>query len=225
MRTNLAPALTQDWMCVGLDRWQQSIAKREASRIALEINSVVLQWSVRDEDSFVARVTHLVRAAPLYSQTPQLYSQTAPPYGQVSTAHREQGDTQASRDLDDWGNEGAYPQIVLISRKALERSLNLIGGDHMNLSLDMYRRLLFSSAGIASTVLLLWDWGLSGRSSLEWATSLGFSGVIFNFSTLRSWSRVAVERLPCTLKELHPLVATLSPDILIKPQNPLRKSS
>jgi hypothetical protein len=97
-------------------------------------------------------------------------------------------------------------QVTLVDRKMIERAIEQATKDAKS---AITASGIFCQRRLSNRIFLVWDWGAAGQSSLEWATSLGFAGVIFDFSTLRSWTRVAVERLPTTLKELHPLIASL----------------
>jgi hypothetical protein len=177
MRTTLAPALTQQWLTIGLNKWHQSIAKREASRVGIRAKGLVIQWTAIEADAVSTWTTQ-------FASTP---SQSLP---------------SQSNPRDELGSLDG-PQVLLIDRSKVEHELTARKG------MDLGMLSFFGPGAPFPPVFLLWDWGPSGRSSLEWATSLGFAGVIFDFSTLRSWTRVAVDRLPSKLKELHPLVATL----------------
>jgi hypothetical protein len=177
MRTTLAPTLTQQWLTIGLNKWHQSIAKREATRVSIQSKGLVIQWTAIDADAVSTWTT-----------------QFASPTSQSLPSQSNSSDELASLN---------GPQVVLIDRSKVERELTTWR------SIDPAMFSVLCQRSSLPPVFLLWDWGPSGRSSLEWATSLGFAGVIFDFSTLRSWTRVAVDRLPTKLKELHPLVATL----------------
>ena len=183
MRTTLAPSLTQQWVRLGLGSWHYQIVKREASRIALQSNGVVIQWKSMEIEADSIPKLHISLGTPTSSGLP--LASPLPAF---------------------WGNrshESDSPQVVLVARAVVELALQSWRGQESS-SLSV-----FCQRNSTQTIFLLWDWGPSGRASLGWATSLGFAGVIFDFSTLRSWTRVAVDRLPCKLKELHPLVATL----------------
>lgn len=186
MRKTLAPALTQQWLTIGLGKWHQSIAKREASRVSLQTKGLVIQWTSIEADSDSISTTQFA-LAPMQSNPSKLIS----------------CDELASLDS---------PQVVLIDRPKMEHDLATWS------KADLAMRSICQRS-VLPPVFLLWDWGPSGRSSLEWATSQGFAGVIFDFSTLRSWTRVAVDRLPTKLKELHPLVATLPTYQSVQRQN------
>jgi hypothetical protein len=162
-----------------MGKWHQAIARREASRVAIQTNRVVIEWSSWDAQSEAAKPTEAHR-----HRLPAAW-------------HRKFEAADAPQDV-------LNAQVVLIDRALVERSISSWKPGHQVLES------VFVQPSDASPLFLLWDWGISGKSSLGWATSLGFSGVIFDFSTLRSWARVAVERLPSKLKELHPLVASLS---------------
>ena len=177
MRKTLAPALTQQWLTIGLGKWHQSIAKREASRIGIQTRGLVIQWTSIDA---------------------QADSISASPFTNVPL----HPNPLQSTSRDEFASVDA-PQVVLMERSKVEHEITA------RRSTDQTILRALSQQFSLPPVFLLWDWGPSGRSSLEWATSLGFTGVIFDFSTLRSWTRVAVDRLPTKLKEIHPLVATL----------------
>ncbi|MFN7877580.1 MAG: hypothetical protein ACK5PB_19845 [Pirellula sp.] len=183
MRTTLAPSLTQQWVSLGLGSWHYQIAKREASRIGLQTNGVVIQWKSMEIGADSMPTLRL-------------------PLGTLASSG-----LQAASPLpafwSDRSHEEDGPQVVLVARASVELALQSWLGQESS------SRSVFCQRTSTQTVFLLWDWGPSGRASLGWATSLGFAGVIFDFSTLRSWTRVAVDRLPTKLKELHPLVATL----------------
>jgi hypothetical protein len=184
MRTTLAPSLTQQWICLGLGSWHYSIAKREASRISQLTKGITIQWkSIENGTDSISPMNFL-------------------------SANSESSATLLVSPLPAFWSDGSLgadgPQVVLVARPTVERALRAWS------DLQSSNRSVFCQRSSSQTVFLLWDWGPSGRASLGWATSLGFAGVIFDFSSLRSWTRVAVDRLPSKLKELHPLVATLS---------------
>jgi len=58
-------------------------------------------------------------------------------------------------------------------------------------------------------IAILWDWSALGKESLSWATCVGFSGVIYNIATLRSWSNIAVQRGKNCLEEPHPILSQI----------------
>ena len=183
MRTTLAPSLTQHWISLGLEAWHFQIAKREASKISKQANGVVIQWKSLKIEA---------------DSLPKLLS---PPEIPASTEQHAISPLPAFWSDKSHGGDG--PQVVLVARAFVEIALQSWRGQESSTFS------VFCQRNSKQTIFLLWDWGPSGRASLGWATSLGFAGVIFDFSTLRSWTRVAVDRLPCKLKELHPLVATL----------------
>lgn len=176
MRKTLAPSLTQQWLTIGLNKWHQSIARREASRVGLQAKGLVIQWTSieKDKDSIS---TNLFTCDPSHS-------------ARLPSSEKDEFETHDE------------PQVVLIDRLKVEIELK------NRKSIHQTAQRIFCHDCSLPPVFLLWDWGPSGRSSLEWATVLGFAGVVFNFSTLRHWTMVAVNRLPTKLKELHPLVAT-----------------
>lgn len=186
MRKTLAPSLTQQWMSVGMGRWHQSIARREAARVGLESHGVILEWR-----SLESKITD-VPAASLNSVS---NSADATDFSKIPLPAMWR---QRPKDVD-------VPQVVLIDRAGVERAIDLWN------PLEQNGCLPFHLAASGPPVFLLWDWGESGKSSLGWATSLGFAGVIFDFSSLRSWARVAADRLPSKLREIHPLIAKLPP--------------
>lgn len=59
------------------------------------------------------------------------------------------------------------------------------------------------------SVALIWDWSVSGRETLSWATCIGFAGVIFDIATLRSWVSVIAHRGAYRLEEPHPILAQI----------------
>lgn len=183
MRTTLAPSSTQQWISLDLGAWHCQIAKREASRISLQTNGVIIQWKSLEIG------TDSLPKLPYPLETPPSPDQQA-----ISPLPTFWSDKSQGED---------GPQVVLVARTAVELALHTWRGQVSS------SRSVFCQRTSSQRVFLLWDWGPSGRASLGWATSLGFAGVIFDFSTLRSWTRVAVDRLPTKLKELHPLVATL----------------
>lgn len=187
MKKTLAPALTQQWLTVGLSKWHQSIAKRDASRVGIQSKGLVIQWT-----SMEAGAESI--SAPQFASSPMLTTL-------LPSAWR---DELVSLD---------GPQVVLMDRSVVEHEIAVRSG------VDQATPPVFCQRCYLPPIFLLWDWGPSGRSSLEWATSLGFAGVIFDFSTLRSWTRVAVDRLPTKLKELHPLVASLPTFHSVQRQN------
>jgi hypothetical protein len=69
-------------------------------------------------------------------------------------------------------------------------------------------------------VRLLWDWRPTGRTSLDWATEIGFSGVINDFCSLGAWCRVIFERIPYRFSEPHPILSKLTFPSLTKPHGP-----
>ncbi|XZE19689.1 hypothetical protein SH449x_005015 [Pirellulaceae bacterium SH449] len=170
MRTSLAPSPTQKWRCIGLSRWHQSIARREADRIALLTRDVVIQWTINE-----------------------------PSIGDFQQKLPAFADAAISNNLEP-------AQVTLVDRRIVEQAIEQARNDAKS---SFAASDIFCQRGHSNGIYLVWDWGDKGQSSLEWATALGFAGVIFDFSTLRSWTRVAVERLPTTLKELHPLIASL----------------
>lgn len=183
MRTTLTPSLTQHWISLGLEAWHYQIAKREASKISKQANGVVIQWkSLKIEADALPK---LLSPPEIPAATEQLAISPLPAF------------------WSDKSNGRDGPQVVLVARAAVELAFQSWRGQ------KPFCGSVFYQSTSSQTVFLLWDWGPSGRASLGWATSLGFAGVIFDFSTLRSWTRVAVDRLPSKLKELHPLVATL----------------
>jgi hypothetical protein len=184
MRTTLAPSLTQQWICLGLGSWHYQIAKREASRISQLTKGITIQWKSMENRTDSISPMHFLSITSESSAT-----QLASPL-------------PAFWSDDSLGADS--PQVVLVARAEVELALQSWRGQ------ESFSRPVFCQRSSSQTVFLLWDWGPSGRASLGWATSLGFAGVIFDFSSLRSWTRVAVDRLPSKLKELHPLVATLS---------------
>lgn len=170
MRNSLAPSPTQTWRCIGLSRWHQAIARREAERIALLAREVVIQWTINE---------------PATSELREILPACA--------------DAALS-------NNHGPAQVTLIDRRIVERAIEQVTNDTET---KLAASSIFYQTSHANRIALVWDWGAAGQTSLQWATSLGFAGVVFDFSTLRSWTRVAVERLPTTLKELHPLIASL----------------
>lgn len=191
MRKTLAPSLTQQWLSVCMGRWHQSIARREVARIGWESKGVIVEWrsleSRLKDTPAVALDSDSVDVAPDHFSTTPFSTTPLPALWR-----------QRPNDVD-------VPQVVLIDRASVERAI-----DRWN-PYEQKDCLHFQTAVAGPPVFLLWDWGESGKSSLGWATSIGFAGVIFDFSSLRSWARVAVERLPSKLREIHPLIAKLPP--------------
>ena len=58
-------------------------------------------------------------------------------------------------------------------------------------------------------IVILWDWTVLGKETLSWATCIGFAGVIYDLTTLHSWSTIAVQRGMSGLEEPHPILSQI----------------
>jgi hypothetical protein len=88
---------------------------------------------------------------------------------------------------------------------------------------DSFRSICWNGSG-RQPVRLLWDWRPTGRTSLDWATELGFSGVVHDFSSLASWTRLIFARLPFRFTEPHPILSKLTIPSLSKSDGPATRN-